>query len=225
MSERDGQGEILIMNSDGSGQTQLTYTDSVSNYAPALSHDGGKVVYFAGGGCCGNEFQRLEIIDITGNHMGTVVDGSGLGDAYSTWDPDGTRIAYSSGGEIYLVDIDGSNHQNLTNSPYFERFPSWSPDGTKIAFISNFSGGNPGSSDDVFLMDTEGNYLINLTNHSGYDTKPTWSPDGSKVAFLSDRGENNNPSQIYTVNIDGTGTTLVYDKGLGWGIDDISWAP
>ena len=57
------------------------------------------------------------------------------------WSPDGTKIAFSSdrdyNGEIYIMDIDGSNQKNITNTSNFdESDPSWSPDGTKIAITS-----------------------------------------------------------------------------------------
>ena len=62
-------------------------------------------------------------------------------DFYPDLSPDGTKIAFSSdrdyNGEIYIMEIDGSNQQNITNTSNFdESDPSWSPDGTKIALTS-----------------------------------------------------------------------------------------
>ena len=38
--------------------------------------------------------------------------------------------------EIYVMDADGGNQENLTNNPANDSQPDWSPDGTKIAFVS-----------------------------------------------------------------------------------------
>lgn len=57
------------------------------------------------------------------------------------WSPDGTRLAFvlptAYATDIYLVNADGTNFQNLTNSPTYDFWPAWSPDGTKLAFVSD----------------------------------------------------------------------------------------
>ena len=42
--------------------------------------------------------------------------------------------------EIYVMDTDGGNLQNLTNSPGDDQHPSWSPDGKQIVFTADRSG-------------------------------------------------------------------------------------
>ena len=38
--------------------------------------------------------------------------------------------------EIYVMDADGGNRENLSNHPVDDTDPDWSPDGTKIAFVT-----------------------------------------------------------------------------------------
>ena len=65
-------------------------------------------------------------------------------DATPSWSPDGAKIAYSlfdpnagGGGEIYVMNANGSAQTNLTNDPADDYAPTWSPDGVQIAFSTN----------------------------------------------------------------------------------------
>ncbi|MCI0712153.1 MAG: hypothetical protein L0154_18505 [Chloroflexi bacterium] len=57
------------------------------------------------------------------------------------WSPDGKSFlmvmstAYAT--DVFVVNVDGSNFTNLTESPAFDFWATWSPDGTKVAFVSD----------------------------------------------------------------------------------------
>ena len=113
--------------------------------------------------------------------------------------PDGTRIAWQSAGQVWLMNRNGANKQALT-SDGTNGAPAFSPDGTKIAFESN-RGGNY----DIFVMNVDGTAQTNLTNdEAGDDVGAAWSPDGTKLAFDSNRSESRD---VYTMNADGSGQT------------------
>ena len=86
--------------------------------------------------------------------------------------------------EIYAMDADGENQENVSNHPLDDMDPDWSPDGTKIAFISNRHGGVY----QIYVMDADGSNQIRLTDGPREKREPDWSPDGTKIAFTISDG-------------------------------------
>src|SRR2546421_3441997 len=106
------------------------------------------------------------------------------------------KILWSTGGDVYVSNPDGSALTRLTClsvPPSFSASANmavWSPDGSKIAFaVNNYLGWN------VYVMngDGSGQHLI------GPGFEPAFSPDGTKVAFV---GQGN--IGLWVANVDGT---------------------
>ncbi|MBE0686214.1 MAG: PD40 domain-containing protein [Anaerolineaceae bacterium] len=118
--------------------------------------------------------------------------------------------------EIYMMNADGSDPINLTNSTAIDFSPSWSPDRNSVAFNSGI-GGNA----EIFILDLEDMQSNNITNNLAKDWEPDWSPDGSQIVFFTDR---DGLSEIYTIQMD-TFTTLrltdtdAYDRQPAWSPD------
>lgn len=96
--------------------------------------------------------------------------------------PDGSRIAFTHGGQIWLVPATGGEARALTSDQFYSHHPVWSPDGQRIAFASRRHG-----NDDVFVMPAEGGAVTRLTYHSAHDVPQAFSPDGREVMFASAR--------------------------------------
>ncbi|MDE0301389.1 MAG: hypothetical protein OXN17_22415 [Candidatus Poribacteria bacterium] len=87
--------------------------------------------------------------------------------------------------EIYVMDADGGNQENLTNHPEYDYQPDWSPDGMKIAFVSS----RDGAASQIHVMDADGKNVIRLTDGRWQKRDPDWSPDGGRIAFTVDERE------------------------------------
>lgn len=95
--------------------------------------------------------------------------------------PDGSRIAFSLLGDIYIMPISGGNPTRIAEGLAWEVQPRFSPDGKRIAFTSDRAGG-----DNIWLMDTDGENKQQLTKESfRLLNQPSWSPDGRFIAAKS----------------------------------------
>ena len=122
--------------------------------------------------------------------------------------PDGSQIAFSWQGDLWLVSAQGGQASRLTVHPSVERFPQWSRDGRLITFVSNRHGNN-----DVFLMPVDRSAApTRLTFASTNDFANGFTPDGGSVLFASQRYEGvSRGLQLWTASLTGGTPTLVQD--------------
>lgn len=158
---------------------------------------------------------QLYIADADGSNPRLITQGPGLR-SHPAWSPDGQKLVFvlgtpNQGGDIYSVNIDGSNLVNLTNSDGVGdyAYPEWSPDGSRIAYQSIQN-----SNWEIFTMNPDGSDPIQLTRITGREfvssIQATWSPDSQRIVFASDRSGS---WDIYMMNRDGSGVNpLTQDK-------------
>src|SRR5256886_17121728 len=72
--------------------------------------------------------------------------------------PDGSEIAFVSGGDIWTVPATGGEARLLVSHPLSESRPIYSPDGKSLAFVSNRTGNG-----DIYRLDFESGELKRLT--------------------------------------------------------------
>jgi tricorn protease len=122
---------------------------------------------------------------------------------YPCLSPDGSRIAFSYQGDLWIVAREGGEATRLTAHPAYESFPRWSPDGRWIAFASDREG-----NDDIFVIPVAGGDVRRLTFNSAQDVPAGWTPDSRAVLFRSWRhtSDGDNPG-IFLVPLGG-GTPL-----------------
>jgi tricorn protease len=93
-----------------------------------------------------------------------------------------THVAFTYGGDLWIVGREGGEARRLTSTPAVESDPFLSPDGRMIAFSSNRSGDWA-----VYVMPAAGGDATRLTWYPAAAYARGWSPDGSRVLYATSR--------------------------------------
>ena len=118
----------------------LTYQDFAAVRAvadPQISPDGGTVLYavrVTDVGANRRTAQTFAIATSGGNPR--VWPAAGVAATEARWSPDGKRVAYIAGGQLWIADASGDNAKQLTSLNGGATGPVWSPAGDRIAFTS-----------------------------------------------------------------------------------------
>jgi Tol biopolymer transport system component len=128
---------LIVMNADGSGERELAVTEGGRALVGriAWSPNGAVIAWVRSGVASSTE--ELVVSNADGSGTRRLAGGWGIHccpfDMPSepvAWSPDGTRIAFPRGDEIWVAWVDGSGLRKVTDGVS----PSWSPDGTRLVF-------------------------------------------------------------------------------------------
>jgi Tol biopolymer transport system component len=143
---------------------------------------------------------------------------------FAQWSPDGRFVVFALGTsyitrlwDIYRIEADGQNLQQLSDGKGISYAPQMSPDGQQIAFVLGRIQNN-----DVFVMGADGSHARRLTTTASSERIPLWSPDGMHILFQAS-ADSHFPRVLDVMNGDGTGRRrLVDDSSFN---DPPSWSP
>src|SRR5579884_737122 len=162
-SDRGGDLDIWVMDSDGRNARQLTHT---------LGYDGGPWWSPNGEQICFRAYHPrtpAQIADYKALLKQHLVRPTTL--------------------DLYVMNADGSNVRRITNdsAANIANFaPSWMPDGTALVFASNRD--DPGRRKfEVYKINLDGAGLERLTYGGQFDGFPNFSPDGKRFVWASNR--------------------------------------
>ena len=190
-------GGIQVVAADGSFASQLTFENDLY---PAWSPDGKQIAFQSDRAHPGSGFGNIYVVSYD-NGVVTKLTSDPLSELEPAWSPDGRHIAFDRGGDVFIMNPDGSGAARVTNGQH----ASWSPDSRRLVF------GDPAGH--LSIVNADGSGLTTLTTGSGFaDQMPAWSPDGRTIAF------HRQPTgvkfgAVYLVNADGSGVTQLTIKG------------
>lgn len=192
-------GNMLVFNAVGEGGRDLYILELATNIvtriaatpeyevAPSFSPDGKSIVYAAGAPGDRADHLFVRSLDGAGPRQLTNADAN---DAFPRFSPDGSQIVFERdktyiwgglaanwGGDegIYVINLDGTEEQQVTPEGLIATCPSFSNDGLQIRFWSN--GGLHAIDRDKFGVGTSSPTGLRSSSDVAFST------DGSMVAF------------------------------------------
>jgi|GEM_PF-3985970 len=209
------------------GQIKVTSTQLMDYHRGAVSPDSKNLVFWQE---VGDHTLQLWMSSFDGQ------EGHSMGTYYVVrrqlaWSPDSRYVAFSAynpnagndheldTNELYILDTVTGAARQLTHNGFDHEQPSWSPDGTQIVFTSTEDVYNHLYHLSIIDVATGTQHIVSEDCFGG---APSWSPDGKLIAFLS-KQEADALSQIYVVNVDGSGLKrITNDLKVG---EEIAWVP
>ena len=167
--------------------TQYRGDDGQEITSLSFTPDGSRLLYVRGGApnrqgevpdplsTRDEEGRAVWVVELAGGEPERVAEAGGF--AVS---PDGSRIAYASGGDIFTVGLGGDDEpERVARIRGSAGSLAWSPEGGRLAFVS-------GRGDHAFIgvLDFAQERVRYLDPSVANDGSPAWSPDGRHIAFL-----------------------------------------
>ncbi len=114
---------------------------------------------------------------------------------FAAWSPDGNRLVYAQGSDLYLAANDGANPQKLVTVPgipgwvlsYIPGWARWSPDAKRIRFSVQDPRTLSYALWEVSADGTNLHALLPGWNNPSAECCGAWSPDGTYFVFQSTR--------------------------------------
>lgn len=185
---------VSVVRRDGLNSTVLA-TPATGPYFPSWSPDQLSIIY-----------STNDHIWRVGSNGGTPPTNltAGIPDSdesyFAQWSPDGTRILFefltpgALSNEIYVMNPDGSNPTNLSQTEGYDEGAYWSPDGSRIVWRKE-----DGS---VWVMNADGSNQKFVTGAPTYQETRGWTPDGEWIILVRQTGGVNTN---WVVRPDGSG--------------------
>jgi serine/threonine protein kinase len=180
------------------------------DFEPAYSSDGGRIAFVSER----SGTDEVWVVDSDGSNPLRVTTLGGPPPEGPTWSPDGSSIAFTARGNLYVVSANGGPPKRLTAGPYVALWPCWSRDGRSIYFGA-CGPSVPGC--EIWKMPAGGGKPVGITRkEAGFvPDQPRESADGKFIYFQQGWPR---PLSIWKVPVEGGEETKILDSvsPSGW---------
>lgn len=211
-------GDIYVMNADGSSLRRLTAGARYDDRDPTWSPDGSKILFVRAMNSVtsgGNLYVANATADGLTNLSALTKGGR---DSSPAWSPDGSKMAFvreqrdGMGSALWTMNADGTAAKSLVDQGPANA-PAWSPDGSRIAFEGFKVSTHDMFDSDIYIMNSDGSGIALLTGSLDDELNPSWSPDGTRVAYeRHPLGGSDNLSDIVVADVDGLDSTTLAES-------------
>lgn len=195
-----GLGDIIKINSDGTGWERLTNSKAYEG-EPSFSPDGEKIVFVSERSGTG----EIYIMNADGSDQTRLTINDDY-DGAPSFSPDGTKIVFDrvvsdeacqrKRSQVFIMNADGTDQKRLTYGYTSAGRPSFSPDGKKIIFTYR-----KGGYDFLAIMDADGSNVVDLMKNKEWGfSEPFFSSDGRSIVVMSNWTQKNSV-EIHLMNI------------------------
>ena len=215
------EANVFLASTSGAATTQVTRIDASTGTVrhPQIA-DNGVIVFASADDLTGDNLTgstQIFSINSNGDNLAQVTTGD-LGVDDLALADNGNRVAFASSRnpfgsnvpsteEIFVIDIDGANLTQLTETALDSEIPRISDDGSKVAFVSSAdhaAGLNTDGTTEVFVAEADGSAIAQVSNNASR-ASGTYTGIGTNAITptnpLTGRG---------SFDISGDGNTVVY---------------
>ena len=171
----NGNGDIYVVNIDGSKKTRLT-TNPATDNTPDWSRDGSQISFQSERDGTQRFDGSLYIMNQDGSNQRSIFFSPEL--FCSAWSQEGSKIIFGALQQVagtfqeyvdlFTINPDGTNLTRITTSADGETYPSISPDGQRIVYMVEHR---------LFVMNIDGTGSHRLDARGRTDEDPAWSPE------------------------------------------------
>ena len=166
----------------GAGESRTISSDTLHKFAPNWSNNGKYIAYNVKRG----KYNKIDVVvwDRETEKHNQITDSGDYSSYNPVWSPDDQRLVYyfekgDNMDQIYLTDIKGTYHKNLSADSTHNFYPSW-VDNNTILYTHQ--------SRQLALMDDQGNNRRILEGVDSYFGR--YNPANGKIAFLEIQTDN-----------------------------------
>ncbi len=205
-------GHIFIYRIDNDSLSNVTSGQPIENAMnPHFSSDGSKIIFMAIpiGAARNRNSLEVYVYNLANSSLSRLTSNSAP-DEDPKFSPDSQHIVWKRQGQIWRMNTDGTNPNQLTYGGLEKSGPNYSPDSSQIVY---WVGTRAADNEDIWLMSAGGSSQTPIVANVGiYDYYPIYR-DSANILYSRAESASSDYDKIYNYNIgSGASTALLLNQ-------------